>query len=111
MSARVQSEPFDAEEILRGFGPGAGALVTFTGIVRDDGGKLDALEIEHYPAMTQSALMAYGQQAAERFELLDWCIVHRYRASESRRADHDGRHCRASPQGGLSGGRIPDGLA
>ncbi|SNT68702.1 molybdenum cofactor biosynthesis protein MoaE [Paracoccus seriniphilus] len=78
MSARVQSEPFDAEDILRGFGPGAGALVTFTGIVRDDGGELDALEIEHYPAMTQSALMAYGQQAAERFELLDWCIVHRY---------------------------------
>ena len=38
MSARVQSDPFDLASELAGFGAGAGAVVTFTGIVRDDGG-------------------------------------------------------------------------
>ena len=56
MSARVQSDPFDLASELAGFGAGAGAVVTFTGIVRDDGGMLDALEIEHYPGMTERAL-------------------------------------------------------
>lgn len=78
MSARVQSEPFDPAAALAGFGKGAGAIVTFTGLVRDDGGALDALEIEHYPGMTQRALDDYGEIAARRFDLLDWCIIHRH---------------------------------
>ena len=78
MSARLQSEIFDIGTELRGFGVGAGAVVAFSGLVRDEGGRLTALEIEHYPGMTEKALTAYGAQAAERFGLADWRIIHRH---------------------------------
>ncbi|WP_410218156.1 molybdenum cofactor biosynthesis protein MoaE [Paracoccus sp. (in: a-proteobacteria)] len=78
MSARVQPEPFDLATELAGFGTGAGAVVTFTGIVRDDTGAMQALEIEHYPGMTERALQDYGTEAAGRFALTDWRIVHRH---------------------------------
>lgn len=77
MGARVQQEPFDLGAELAGFGAGAGAVVSFTGLVRDEGGRLDGLEIEHYSGMTERALDAFGARAAERFGLLDWRIVHR----------------------------------
>ena len=78
MSARVQSAPFDLVAELAGFGAGAGAIVTFTGVVRDDTGTMAALEIEHYPGMTERALSDYGSSAATRFNLADWRIVHRH---------------------------------
>jgi len=78
MSARVQQAPFDLAAELAGFGAGAGAVVSFTGLVRDEGGRLTGLEIEHYPGMTESALAAFGAQAAQRFDLADWRIIHRY---------------------------------
>lgn len=78
MSARVQTEPFDLTTELAGFGNGAGAVVTFTGLVRDDTGQMLALEIEHYPGMTETALTDYGSQAAHRFQLSDWRIIHRH---------------------------------
>ena len=78
MSVRVQREAFDLGAELAGFGSGAGAVVTFSGLVRDEGGRLVALEIEHYPGMTEKALSAFGAQAAERFGLGDWRIIHRY---------------------------------
>ncbi|RMC37467.1 molybdenum cofactor biosynthesis protein MoaE [Paracoccus alkanivorans] len=78
MNARVQSAPFDLAAEMRGFGEGAGAVVTFCGIVRDDSGRMTALEIEHYPGMTERALNDYGQEAAGRFDLTDWRIIHRY---------------------------------
>ena len=78
MSARVQQQPFDLADELRGFGAGAGAVVSFTGLVRDEDGRLTGLEIEHYPAMTEAALAAFGAQAAARFGLSDWRVVHRH---------------------------------
>ena len=33
-----------------------GAVVAFTGLCRDDGGTLAALELEHYPGMTEKKL-------------------------------------------------------
>ena len=78
MSARVQTAPFDLAAELAGFGAGAGAIVTFTGLVRDDTGAMAALEIEHYPGMTERALSDYGTKAAIRFALTDWRIVHRH---------------------------------
>lgn len=77
MAARVQAGPFDPALEVAGLGDGAGALVTFIGIVRDDG-DLAALEIEHYPGMTGAALTDYGHGAAERFGLTGWRVVHRY---------------------------------
>lgn len=78
MSARVQTESFDLGAELAGFGAGAGAVVTFTGLVRSEDGRLIALEIEHYPGMTETALTDFGTAAARRFELTDWRIIHRY---------------------------------
>lgn len=78
MSARVQAEPFDLAAELTGFGAGAGAVVTFTGLVRDDTGLMAALQIEHYPGMTERALNEYGAEAARRFQLSDWRIIHRH---------------------------------
>ena len=78
MSARVQPQPFDIGAELAGFGAGAGAVVSFTGLVRDEDGRLRALEIEHYPGMTESALNRFGTEAAARFALTDWRVVHRH---------------------------------
>ena len=77
MRVLVQSAPFDATALLDGFGAGAGAVVTFTGLVRGDGG-LTALDIEHYPGMTERALADHAQAALDRFGLTDVLVVHRY---------------------------------
>ena len=77
MRVLVQPEPFDAAALTQGFGAGAGAVVTFTGLVREDDG-LTALEIEHYPGMTERALSEHAQAAAERFRLTDVLVVHRH---------------------------------
>jgi molybdopterin synthase catalytic subunit len=56
-----------------------GAIVTFTGVVRDSpDGALHAMEIEHYPGMTERALSAIAAQAVERFKLGDALIIHRH---------------------------------
>ena len=81
MSVRVQSEPFDMGAEVDAFTasvPGAGAVVTFSGLVRDEGGTLTAMEIEHYPGMTERALEKIRAEAVERWSLNDAMIVHRY---------------------------------
>jgi molybdopterin synthase catalytic subunit len=81
MLIRVQQGAFDAASELAGFGSGrrdVGAVVSFTGMVRDDSGALQALEIEHYPAMTHSAIEAIAAQAVDRWALLDCLVIHRY---------------------------------
>lgn len=56
-----------------------GAIVTFTGVVRDTPDEsLRAMEIEHYPGMTERALEAIATQAVERFTLGDALIIHRH---------------------------------
>ena len=52
-------------------------MVAFTGVVRGDGG-LSAMEIEHYPGMTERAIRAFAETAVERFGLRDVAIVHRH---------------------------------
>lgn len=77
MRVLVQPQPFDAAQLLQGFGAGAGAVVTFTGLVRGEDG-LVALDIEHYPGMTEKALRAHAEAAAARFGLSDVLVVHRH---------------------------------
>lgn len=81
MRLSVQSQPFllGAEtEAFAAAVPGAGAVVTFTGLVRDNGGRLSAMEIEHYPGMTEKAIGAMMDQAAERWSLVDALVIHRH---------------------------------
>lgn len=56
---------------------GAGAVVTFTGVVRGDGG-MAAMEIEHYPGMTEKAIGAIAAGAATRWALSDVLVIHRH---------------------------------
>ena len=57
---------------------GIGAVVTFCGIVRNDGGAMQAMEIEHYPGMTERALRQIAQDAARRWDISNCLILHRY---------------------------------
>lgn len=72
----VQTGTFDPAP-PHDFGRGAGALVSFTGIVRPDQGLL-ALEIQHYPGMTENLLQNYADEAMQRFDLLDCLVIHRH---------------------------------
>ncbi|QDY69694.1 molybdenum cofactor biosynthesis protein MoaE [Qingshengfaniella alkalisoli] len=82
MSVRVQSEAFDAGAELNVFTlaqSGAGAVVSFSGIVRNNAtGDLVAMEIEHYPAMTEQALETCRAEAVDRWLLTGALIIHRY---------------------------------
>ncbi len=84
MTVRVQQEPFDFGAEANAFATGrtdAGAVVTFTGIVRDLArGDLDRMVIEHYPAMTERALDKIEADARARWDLRDVLIIHRYGA-------------------------------
>lgn len=79
MDVRVQQECFDAGAELNGFDPnGAGAVVTFTGLVRDVVGGLEQMLIEHYPAMTEKALREIAADAEERWQLSNVLVIHRF---------------------------------
>lgn len=77
----VQAEDFDAAAEARFLTQGdksIGAVVTFTGLCRDDGGTLSALELEHYPGMAEAELARIGAIAIKRFSLLGLTAIHRY---------------------------------
>jgi molybdopterin synthase catalytic subunit len=81
MRVIVQQAAFDPAAELAGFGKGGGpvgAVVSFTGIVRDEGGRLVALEIEHYPGMAERALEACAAAAVARWGLADCLVLHRF---------------------------------
>lgn len=81
MRISVQAEPFDLGAESNAFAAGvagAGAVVTFTGLVRDDTGSLMAMEIEHYPGMTESAIAAIAEEAVARWTLTDVLVIHRF---------------------------------
>jgi len=78
---RVQAQDFDLGAELAALSSGRvdiGALVSFTGLVRDTTGDLLALELEHYPGMTHQALEQIEAQAVARWDLDASLIIHRY---------------------------------
>ncbi len=84
MDARVsiRTDDFDlSSEVaaLRAGDGGVGAVVAFVGTVRDRsaGAEIDALELEHYPGMTERAIGAMIDEAARRFEMRAARVVHR----------------------------------
>ncbi len=83
MQIRVQEGPCDAGAELDAFSHGrheVGAVVSFTGIVRDPEGGLIRMEIEHYPGMTESAITAIAETAKARWGLADLLVIHRHGA-------------------------------
>ena len=83
----VQEAAFDlgaeANRFAEGLGAAAGAVVTFTGVVRDNGEQLTAMEIEHYPGMTEKAISAIMEEAIARWALADALVIHRYGVLQS----------------------------
>ena len=81
MRVVVQQEPFDFGAEADGFARGrqvSGAIVTFTGVVRDVDGGLQQMEIEHYAGMTEKALEAIANEAITRWSLEDALVIHRH---------------------------------
>ena len=83
MSVSVQPEDFDVgAEIaaLTASRSDIGAVVTFTGLVRDMGGgvPVSAMELEHWPGVTEDALAKIEAEANARWPLQASRIVHRY---------------------------------
>ena len=80
---RVQTanfNPGDELELLRRENNGkAGAMVSFTGLVRDlnEGDNITQLTLEHYPGMTEKALAKIETQANAQWELTATLIIHR----------------------------------
>lgn len=78
---RIQAEPFDATAETAALTAGrkdVGALVTFTGLCRDEAGTLAALELEHYPGMAEAEIARVAEEAERRWALLGATIIHRH---------------------------------
>ena len=79
---RVQTEDFDlgAEvNALRAGNARIGAIASFVGLVRDinEGAGVSTLTLEHYPAMTQKALVDIVDQACVRWDVINATVIHR----------------------------------
>ena len=77
---RIQAESFDAAEETLALTRGRadmGAVVAFTGFCRDEGGRLAALELEHYPGMAEAEIARIAQEAERRWPLLGLTVIHR----------------------------------
>lgn len=82
MAIRVQTEPFDPGAETNAFleaSAGAGAAVTFTGLVRSDArDPITALILECYPELAIAQIGELEAQAVVRFGLLRATVIHRY---------------------------------
>lgn len=80
---RVQTADFDPgfelEQLRQRNNGQAGAMVSFTGLVRDlnAGDTIMQMTLEHYPGMTEKALNKIELEANERWELTASIIIHR----------------------------------
>ncbi len=78
----VQTEDFDlSAEVaaLRKLDPRVGAVCAFVGTVRDrnDGQGVSAMELEHYPGMTEKAIEVMIDEALRRFNIFGARVIHR----------------------------------
>ncbi|WP_068086298.1 molybdenum cofactor biosynthesis protein MoaE [Polycladidibacter stylochi] len=78
---RVQEENFNCEEETKSLSANRkdiGAIVSFTGLCRDENQTLAALELEHFPGMAEKQISFYCQQAVERWPLTGLTVIHRF---------------------------------
>ena len=80
-TVRVQRDDFDpgaeAEALARGR-TDVGAVASFVGYCRDEGGRLAALELEHYAGMAEEEIARAVKEAEARWPLLAIAVIHRY---------------------------------
>lgn len=82
MHISVQTADFDVSTELKRLqaqNSAIGAVVSFVGLVRDllEQPSLIAMELEHYPGMTEKSLRAIAEEATRRWNLIDSVIIHR----------------------------------
>ncbi|MHA6643219.1 molybdenum cofactor biosynthesis protein MoaE [Mesorhizobium sp. A623] len=80
-TVRIQAEDFEiAAEIARltAGRTDVGAIVTFSGLCRDEAGALVALELEHYPGMAHAEISRIANEAIERWALQGLTAIHRF---------------------------------
>ena len=81
VTVRVQAQAFDAARAIEALTQGrrdVGAVVAFTGLCRDEGGRLAALELEHYPGMAETEIRRIAEEAASRWPLQGLTVIHRH---------------------------------
>jgi molybdopterin synthase catalytic subunit len=80
-TVRIQAEDFDlgaeVARLTRGRGD-IGAVVTFSGLCRDEAGSLSALELEHYPGMAEAEIARIADEALSRWRLQGLTAIHRF---------------------------------
>ncbi|MDP3383953.1 MAG: molybdenum cofactor biosynthesis protein MoaE [Phenylobacterium sp.] len=80
MMISLTDQGFDPGPLLSGFCRGraeTGAVASFTGLARAEGGETKILELEAYPGFTEAQIGAIAETARTRFDLQDLMIVHR----------------------------------
>ena len=83
MQVRLQTEALHPGDLLSDFVASrdeTGAVVSFVGLARAEGGAAEMLELDAYPGLAEAEIMRAQAAAAERFGLQDCLIVHRYGA-------------------------------
>lgn len=78
---RIEAADFDIAAEIAALTAGRtdiGAVVTFTGLCRDEGGTLAALELEHYPGMAEAEIRRIAGEAAQRWTLDGLVVIHRH---------------------------------
>lgn len=78
---RIQREDFDIAAEMARLTQGrrdVGAVVTFTGLCRDEDGRLAALELEHYPGMAEGEIARIASEAIVRWPLTGLTAIHRH---------------------------------
>ena len=81
MTVRLTRDPFEPGAELTGFCAGrteTGAVASFVGIARGEGGKATALELQAYPGFTEREIGRMADDATRRFGLADVLIIHRH---------------------------------
>ena len=98
ITTRVQEQPFDVAAEYAAFRQGlcCGAVVSFTGIVREhdskqarehdskqarehgDNTSVRAMTLEHYPGMTERAIADIAEEACRRWPLRKVLVIHRF---------------------------------
>jgi molybdopterin synthase catalytic subunit len=79
-TVRIQREDFSVDEEIRLLTNGrrdVGAVVTFSGLCRDEAGTLAALELEHYPGMAEAEITRIALEAAARWPVNGLTAIHR----------------------------------
>ncbi|MER9744488.1 MULTISPECIES: molybdenum cofactor biosynthesis protein MoaE [unclassified Mesorhizobium] len=80
-TVRIQRDDFDVAAEIAKLTEGRadiGAVVSFSGLCRDEQGQLSALELEHYPGMAEAEISRIAGEALQRWPLQGLTVIHRH---------------------------------